>query len=121
MASNVAGVFTLTLVLFTMLAVPLFATALPLLVPLQEPVSGQLLGQVGRLAAILVVVSSLLWTIATHAGQACEIVPMPCTFEAVPFRFTVVEAESRQPLADVHALAEWQVHGPGGRQAAPPT
>jgi len=73
----------------------------------------------GRFAAIGVVASSLLWSMATHAGQPCEVVPMPCTFEAVPFRFTVVDAEARRPLADVHALAEWQVHGPGGRLNGP--
>jgi hypothetical protein len=59
----------------------------------------------GRFAAIGVVASSLLWSMATHAGQPCEVVPMPCTFEAVRFRFTVVDAETRRPLADVHALA----------------
>ena len=70
-------------------------------------------------AATAAVASTLLWSVATHAGQPCEVVPMPCTFEAVPFRITVVEAESRRPLADVHALAEWQVHGPGGRLNGP--
>jgi len=44
---------------------------------------------------------------------------MPCTFEALPFKFTVVDAETRQPLADVHALAEWQTYGPGGRLNGP--
>ncbi len=51
--------------------------------------------------------------------QPCEVVPMPCTFESLPFTLKVVDAETRQPLAGVHALAEWEVIGPGGRGGGP--
>jgi hypothetical protein len=57
--------------------------------------------------------------LAAEAGQPCEVVPMPCTFEGVPFKFQVVDAETRQPLANVHALAEWQTEGVGGRAGGP--
>src|SRR5262252_7876294 len=53
------------------------------------------------------------------AGQLCDIFPMPCTFESPAFKFIGVDAETQAPLADVHALAEWQVHGPGGRLNGP--
>lgn len=67
----------------------------------------------GLLAAALVGV-----TVTHAADQPCEVVPMPCTFEARPFTLTVADADGR-PLADVHALAEWQVHGRGGRLDGP--
>lgn len=38
-----------------------------------------------------------------------------CLYEGAPFRFTVVDKNTGQPLADVHALAEWILHGPHGR------
>src|SRR5215468_3462294 len=53
------------------------------------------------------------------ADQLCEIFPMPCTFESPAFTFIVVDAETRAPLVDAHALAEWQVHGYGGRLNGP--
>lgn len=34
-----------------------------------------------------------------------------CPYEGVPFRFTVVDAETGQPLPEVHALAEWVLEG----------
>jgi hypothetical protein len=34
-----------------------------------------------------------------------------CVYEGVPFRFTVVDAETGQPLPEVHALAEWVLEG----------
>jgi hypothetical protein len=52
-------------------------------------------------------------------GQPCEAVPMPCIFEAPPFKIKVVHAETREPLVDVHALAEWQVYGGSGRLNGP--
>jgi hypothetical protein len=71
----------------------------------------------------LAVVSVLLFILMipppANAGQLCEILPMPCTFESPAFKFTVVDAETQRPLADVHALVEWQVHGPGGRLNGP--
>jgi hypothetical protein len=57
--------------------------------------------------------------VAADPAQPCEVVPMPCTFEAQPFKIRVVDTETREPLADVHALAEWQVHGAGGRLNGP--
>ncbi len=71
------------------------------------------------LATALLAISSFLWPLWAQAGQPCEVVPMPCTFEALPFTFTVVDAETRQPLVDVHALAEWQKEGVGGRLNGP--
>lgn len=38
-----------------------------------------------------------------------------CLYEGTAFRFTVVDKETNQPLADVHALAEWILHGRHGR------
>jgi hypothetical protein len=56
---------------------------------------------------------------AAQQFQACETIPMPCTFEAPPFAITVVDVETRRPVVDAHALAEWQVHGVGGRLDGP--
>jgi hypothetical protein len=38
-----------------------------------------------------------------------------CLYESPGFRFRVVDAETKQPLADVHALAEWVLNGAHGR------
>src|SRR5919198_3679602 len=77
-------------------------------------------GSVRRFLLVAVVfTTSLIWPQSAHADQPCEVVPLPCTFEALPFTFAVVDAETRQPLADVHALAEWQGHGAGGRLDGP--
>jgi hypothetical protein len=54
-----------------------------------------------------------------EADQPCEGIPVPCTFEAPAFKFTVIDADTRQPVADVHALAEWQMIGRGGRADGP--
>ena len=62
---------------------------------------------------------SLVSPIAAAPEQPCKVVPMPCTFEGLPFKITVIDAETRKPLADVHALAEWQIHGTGGRLNGP--
>jgi hypothetical protein len=56
---------------------------------------------------------------AAGAGQLCETVPMPCTFEAPPFSVTVIDADTKQPLPDVHGLAEWQMYGGLGRLNGP--
>ena len=37
-----------------------------------------------------------------------------CLYESPGFRFTVVDKETGQPLADVHALAEWVQYGSHG-------
>src|SRR2546428_155009 len=74
---------------------------------------------VRRLAMTVAVLASLVWPVAAAPDQPCEVVPMPCTFEGLPFKITVIDAETRKPLADVHALAEWQIHGAGGRLNGP--
>lgn len=71
------------------------------------------------LAIAILLVGSLVATLGAPVDQPCEVVPMPCTFEALPFKFTVVDTETQQPLADVHALAEWQTEGVGGRANGP--
>jgi hypothetical protein len=32
-------------------------------------------------------ISSVLWPLWVQADQPCEVVPMPCTFEALAFEF----------------------------------
>jgi len=70
-------------------------------------------------ATTLVLLAVLVWSVGAAPEQPCEVVPMPCTFEGMPFTLTVIDAETRKPLADVHALAEWQIHGAGGRLNGP--
>ena len=58
------------------------------------------------------------WLLVSGTAEAnvlCRILPMRCTYEGVAFRFTVVDAETRQPLGDVHALAEWIMYGLPGQ------
>lgn len=38
-----------------------------------------------------------------------------CVYESPGFRIAVADRETGQPLADVHALAEWQMYGSHGR------
>ena len=71
------------------------------------------------LAIAVLMMGGLMSPLRAQAGQPCEVIPMPCTFEAVPFKFKVVDAETSQPLADVHALAEWQMEGVAGRANGP--
>ena len=64
---------------------------------------------------------SVLAILAALAAAGCAYAAAPpgsdcgppggCLYEGPPFRFTVVDAETRQPLADVHALAEWVLSG----------
>src|SRR6266581_488886 len=61
-----------------------------------------------RWALATILIASVVWPHAADSDQPCEVVPMPCTFESLPFKFKVADAETHQPLADVHALAEWQ-------------
>jgi hypothetical protein len=72
-----------------------------------------------RLVVGMLGTGALLWAVLARAGQPCEAAPVSCTFEALPFTLTVVDAETRRPLADVHALAEWPTVGPGGRSVGP--
>jgi len=69
-----------------------------------------------RLAAVaLVLLAPLLGPRAVEA-QPCKF-PIPCRYEGPAFTLTVVDAETGRPVADVHALAEWQnygMHGLGG-------
>src|SRR5207244_12695404 len=72
-----------------------------------------------RWALATILIASVVWPHAADSDQPCEVVPMPCAFESLPFKFKVVDAETHQPLADVHALAEWQTEGVGGRANGP--
>ena len=72
-----------------------------------------------RVTIAALVMDCLVSPLRVQADQPCEVAPMPCTFEGLPFTLTVVDAETRQPLADVHALAEWRIFGPGGRLDGP--
>src|SRR5262245_31028946 len=69
------------------------------------------------LVSLLLFISMIALPVA--ADQPCDTAPIPCMFESPAFTFTVVDAETRRPLADVHALVEWQVHGLGGRLNGP--
>lgn len=70
-------------------------------------------------AMTFILLAGLAPPIAAAPEQPCEVVPMPCTFEGLPFKITIVDAETRHPLNDVHALAEWQTEGVGGRLNGP--
>ena len=65
----------------------------------------------------LMLLAPLLGPRAVEA-QPCEF-PTPCTYEGAAFTLTVVDAETGLPVADVHALAEWQNYGMHGRLAGP--
>jgi hypothetical protein len=64
-----------------------------------------------RLLAGLAVLAGLVVPAGADASQPCARFAVPCAFEAPGFVLTVVDAETRQPLPGVHALAEWQVQG----------
>src|SRR5712692_8595455 len=75
---------------------------------------------VGRsLAMTIALIAAVAWAVAADMDQPCEVVRMPCAFEALPFKLHVIDAETRKPLVDVHALAEWQMEGAGGRANGP--
>jgi hypothetical protein len=48
-------------------------------------------------------------------ARPCEYLPMPCTYQGEAFAVIVVDSETMRPVADVHALAEWQMVGAHGR------
>src|SRR5262245_50755221 len=73
----------------------------------------------GTLTVASLLLFALTIPLPAGAGQLCDIVPMPCMYESPAFTFTIVDAETQARLADVHALVEWQVHGPGGRLNGP--
>jgi len=70
-------------------------------------------------AVAIALIAGIARAAAADTGQACEVIPMPCTFEAQPFKLRVIDAETQKPLADVHALAEWRMEGAGGRANGP--
>jgi hypothetical protein len=47
-------------------------------------------------------------------ARPCEHLPIQCTYQGVPFALTVIDSVTRQPVPDVHALAEWQMVGSHG-------
>lgn len=51
---------------------------------------------------------------ATADARLCDYLPIACVYEGAPFTIKVVDAETGQPLAGVHALAEWQQYGTYG-------
>jgi hypothetical protein len=67
----------------------------------------------GRLRAF--VVASLLLAPAPAAAEVMCDWFFRCLYESPGFRFRVIDAETKQPLADVHALAEWVLEGSHGR------
>jgi hypothetical protein len=68
----------------------------------------------GLLGALLVVASLLLVPRPAAAEIMCDWF-FRCLYESPGFRFRVVDAETKQPLADVYALAEWVLNGHQGR------
>jgi len=65
-------------------------------------------GRISVLIAATVIASS------AHATP-CGPLPVPCMYEGLPFSVTIIDAETRAPLPDVHVLAEWVMWGHGGR------
>ncbi len=63
-----------------------------------------------RAVGIGLLLSSLLVPRPTEANILCRWFGY-CVYESPGFRFTVVDKETGQPLADVHALAEWVQYG----------
>jgi len=61
----------------------------------------------------LVLLAPLFGQRAVEA-QPCEF-PTPCTYEGAVFTLTVLDAETGLPVADSHALAEWQNYAYHGR------
>lgn len=67
-----------------------------------------------RSAAALVLATGLLAPLPAEANLLCKWFGR-CLYESPGFRIIVVDKETGQPLADVHALAEWVQHGSHGR------
>jgi hypothetical protein len=67
----------------------------------------------GRLRAF--VVATLLLAPGPAAAEVMCDWFFRCLYESPGFRFRVVDAETKQPLTDVHALAEWVLEGSHGR------
>ena len=58
------------------------------------------------LLAIFVLLTSLIAVSTAQADPLCQSSGY-CVYESPGFKITVVDRETGQPLADVHALAEW--------------
>lgn len=58
----------------------------------------------------LVLGGGLFLFVGVQTNLFCKWIPY-CLYESPGFRFTVVDKETGQPLADVHALAEWVMYG----------
>jgi len=71
------------------------------------------------MAGVFACIALCLAAVSPAADQACELVPVPCVYEGLPFQINVRDAETRKPLAKVHALAEWRRYGKGGRLDGP--
>ncbi len=65
---------------------------------------------VGFLLGVLAV---LVLAREAAADFQCSVLHI-CYYEGPAFQFRVVDAETRQPLGDVHALAEWVLYGMHG-------
>src|SRR5436309_684140 len=52
-----------------------------------------------RWALATILIASVVWPHAADSDQPCEVVPMPCTFESLPFKFKVADAETHQLYA----------------------
>ena len=64
------------------------------------------------LAALL---STVFFAPERTDARSCEYLPIACTYQGKAFTVIVVDSETMQPVADVHALAEWQMVGAHGR------
>src|SRR5262249_17549976 len=67
-----------------------------------------------RVGGALVAASFLLAPMPAAAEFLCEWL-YQCYYQSPGFRFRVTDRETGQPLADVHALAEWVQEGSHGR------
>jgi len=59
---------------------------------------------------VISLATGLLLPAAAHAEILCAWFGR-CLYESRGFRITVADADTRQPLADVHALAVWALYG----------
>jgi hypothetical protein len=59
-----------------------------------------------RSAATAVVLLVLLIAPRSVDARPCELLPIACTYEGMPFTIIVVDADTGNWVADVHALAE---------------
>jgi len=67
-----------------------------------------------KIPATILMLGMLLGSEPAECGIMCTWFGR-CLYESPGFQITVVDKETGQPLADVHALAEWVQHGYHGR------